>query len=177
MSRSGRLVPLGVLTLALLLPPVTAGAVEPEEPPINITADRMEYFSDKEIVIFTGNALAVRDDATLSADVMEVTLGGEGAAQEGGSVEKVVATGNVNFRQSILETGKDRFATGERGVYDAGESLITLTGQPKAWEGPNVITGKTMKFYIDEHRFVAEGDEQTPVGMTVFPKKGEDEQE
>lgn len=183
MLRFGRLVSirsgaaLGVLAVVLLLPPDLSRAAVEEEPPVNITADRMEYFSDREIVIFTGNALAVRGDTTLSADTMEVTLGGEVAKQEESSIEKVVATGNVNFRQAIPETGKDRFATGERGVYDAGRSLITLTGKPKVWEGPNVITGKTMKFFIDEHRFVVEGDDKTPVGMTVFPKKGEEENE
>lgn len=148
---------------------------EQPEPPINITAERMEYFSEKEVVVFTGNALAVRGDTTLSADGMEVTLSGEGSTREESSIEQVVATGNVNFRQSLPETGKDRFATGERGVYDAGEGLITLTGKPKVWEGKNVITGKTMKFFIDEHRFVVEGGGDTPVGMTVYPEKGEQE--
>ena len=114
-----------VLTAA---PAVSASAQEGQpEQPINITADRMEYFSDKDLVIFTGNALAVRGDSTLSADSMEVTLSGEGGSREESSVEQVVATGNVNFRQVDPETDKERYATGERGVYDAGDDRIRQT--------------------------------------------------
>jgi lipopolysaccharide export system protein LptA len=106
---------------------------------------------------------------------MEVTLAEEGDSREESSIEQVVATGNVNFRQALPETGTERFATGERGVYDAGDGLITLTGKPKVWEGKNVITGKVMKFFIDEHRFVVEGGGDMPVGMTVYPEKKETE--
>ena len=35
----------------------------------------------------------------------------------------------------------------------------------------NVITGTVMKFFIDEHRFVVEGGERTPVGLTIYPEK------
>ena len=146
-------------------------AAQEEEPPIIINADRMEYFSDKDLVVFTGNSLAVRGDVTLSADTMEVTLSGDAQEREESSIDKVVATGNVNFRQNLPETGKDRFATGERGVYDAAAKRITLTGKPKVWEGQNVITGNIMKFFIDEHRFEVEGD----VDMKIVPEKGEEE--
>jgi lipopolysaccharide export system protein LptA len=167
MSRAGRqehrfftaAAALAAAAVLSALPALPAFAQEePPEPPINITADRMEYFSDKAVVVFTGNALAVRGDSTLSADSMEVTLAEEGYSREESSIEQVVATG-------------------ERGVYDAGDGLITLTGKPKVWEGKNVITGKVMKFFIDEHRFVVEGGGDMPVGMTVYPEKGETEKQ
>ena len=111
----------------ILFPLVVAGGAAPAraegEPRINITSDQMEYLSDKDLVIFTGNALAVREDMTLSADKMEVTLAGENSdGGDDGSVSRIVATGNVHVRQVVpaTETGgptKERFGTGERGEY------------------------------------------------------------
>ena len=134
-----------------------------------ITADRMEYYSDRDIVIFTGNALAVRGDVTLSAGRMEVTLG-QGIDSEENSVKKIVAEEDVNFRHVDPETGKERFATGERGEYLSDEDTVVLTGDPRVWEGKNVITGKKMTFHIEENRFVVQGG----AGLTIHPEKKEE---
>lgn len=140
------------------------------EPPINVSADRMDYHSDQKIVVFTGNALAVREDVTLSADRMEVTLA-EGGDRSEGSVREIVATGNVNFRQVAAESGTERFATSEKGEYTADGRKVTLTGEPRVWEGRNAITAERLVFFLDENRFVAEGK----VGLRVFPDKPPEE--
>jgi lipopolysaccharide export system protein LptA len=161
----------------LLFSPVNKGgmgearAAGETEPPVNITADRMEYRSEEGIVIFSGNALAVRGDVTLSAEKMKVTLS-EGGEKDEGSVSRIVAKGDVNFRQTDLETGKERFATGERGEYDAEGRLVTLTGDPRVWEGKNIITGDKMVFYLDENRFIVEGR----VGLEIYPEEGQEPQ-
>jgi len=158
---------------ALLLLPLqkkgevlAAGEVEP---PINITADQMEYLSEKGVVVFKGNALAVREDVTISAEKMTVTLSEEGE-RGSGTVKRIVAAGDVNLRQRVPGTETERFAKGDKGVYEAEGRVITLTGKPRVWEGKNVITGEKMTFYLDEHRFVVEGK----VGLTVFPDKGKE---
>lgn len=153
--------------------PAPAAAEAP--PPINITADRMEYFNEQDLVVFSGNALAVREEVTLAADRMEVTMA-SGDERDEESIQKIVAKENVSFRQIELETGRERFATGEQGEYLAGERVVTLTGSPKVWEGKNVITGKVMKFFLDDHRFVVEGDKDMPVGLTVYPEKKVEEE-
>ena len=146
-----------------------AAAAADADPPITVTADKMEYYSDRDVVIFTGNALAVRGDVTLSARRMEVTLG-QGIDSEENSVRKIIAEGDVNFRHVDPETGKERFATGERGEYLADEDTVVLTGDPRVWEGKNVITGEMMTFHIDENRFVVQGG----AGLTIHPEKKEE---
>jgi lipopolysaccharide export system protein LptA len=147
-----------------------ADAAEEPETPVTITADKMEYYSDRDVVIFTGNALAVRGDITLSADRMKVTLG-QGVESEENSVRKIVAEGDVNFRHIDPETGNERFATGERGEYHADGERVDLTGKPRVWEGKNVVTGEKMSFYIDENRFVVLGEKGKPVGLTIYQEK------
>jgi lipopolysaccharide export system protein LptA len=173
-SRAARVC--GALLLSTLLATApsgssAAGAGE-EQPPISVTADKMEYFTEESRVVFTGNALAVQEDVTLSADSMKVVLA-EGSAADTGAVEKISAKGNVTFRQLIPETGDERFATGKKAVYEAAEGVVTLTGSPRMWEGKNVIVGEVMKFFIQEHRFVVEGR----VGLTIFPEKDAEEEE
>lgn len=167
--------PLAILILSVLLQgflPAVGAAAGEEPPPVSVTADRMEYFTEENRVVFKGNALAVQKDVTLSADTMKVTLA-EGSGRDAGAIEQIDAEGNVTFRQFNPETGAERFATGEKGTYSAAAGLVTLTGKPRVWEGQNVIVGEVMKFFIEEHRFLVEGG----VGLTVFPEKEEEEEE
>ncbi len=160
-------IPAWAIAAAVALGAVAAAA----EPPVNITAEKMEYFSEQNLVVFTGKAIAVREDVTLSSDRMEVTLSEGAESGQSGSVRRIVATGNVQFRQEDETAGRERYATGEKGEYDGESNVVVLTGQPKVWERQNVITGTVMKFFIDEHRFVAEGGGRTPVGLTIYPEK------
>jgi len=164
-----------LLLLTLLAPPLSGGIAageEAEPPPISVTADKMEYFTEENKVNFTGNALAVQEDVTLAADSMKVILA-EGSETDSGAVERISAKGNVTFRQIVPETGDERFATGKKAVYEAKEGVVTLTGSPRLWEGKNVIVGEVMKFFVQEHRFVVEGQ----VGLTIFPEKDQEEEE
>lgn len=147
-----------------------AGAAVESDPPITITADRMDYYSDRDVVIFIGNAIAIRGDVTLSAERMEVTLS-QGVESEENGVRKIVAEGDVSFRQVDPETGRERFATGERGEYHSDGARVDLTGNPRVWEGKNVVTGEKMSFYIDENRFVVQGGKDKPVGLTIYQEK------
>jgi lipopolysaccharide export system protein LptA len=164
-----------LLLLSLLAPRLSGGiaaGAEAEPSPISVTADKMVYFSEENRVVFTGNALAVQEDVTLSADSMEVVLA-EGSETDTGAVEEITAKGNVTFRQMVPDTGDERFATGKKAVYEASEEVVTLTGEPRLWEGKNAIVGEVMKFFVQEHRFVVEGQ----VGLTIFPEKEQEEEE
>ena len=178
--KPARVLPFCLAMGALILFPlgIAGGGAAPagaeSEPPINITSDQMEYLSEENVVIFIGNALAVREDMTISADKMEVTLADENSdGKDEGSVRLIVATGSVNVRQVVPPTGEDkapkeRFATGERGEYDGVARTVTLTGSPRLWEGKNIVTGEKMIFHIDDQRFVVKGK----VGLSIFPEKG-----
>lgn len=173
-SRAARLS--GALLLLTLFAPALPGGIaagaEEEPPPISVTADQMEYFTEENKVVFTGKALAVQGDVTLAANSMRVVLA-KGSETEAGAVEKITAKGNVTFRQLVPDSGEERFATGKKAVYEAKEGVVTLTGSPRLWEGKNVIVGEVMKFFVEEHRFVVEGQ----VGLTIFPEKDKGEEE
>jgi lipopolysaccharide export system protein LptA len=144
--------------------------------PVRITADAAEYFNQEGLVVFAGNVVAVQEDATLTADRMEVrfsqseSAGGKPAAglgetAAGRRITTITALKNVSFRQLDPDTKQERYATGDKGVYDAERRLVTMTGGPRLWDGKNVIAGEEMTFHLDDRKVVMSGK----VNLTVYP--------
>lgn len=161
--------------------PVSANKVAEPQPPVRISADMAEYFNKEGLVVFTGNVVAVQTDSTLTADRMDVTFekparGEEQPAAVTGvppgeqRITRIVAEKNVTFRQVDPESGKERYATGEKGVYDVDQRLVTMTGNPRLFEGRNVIVGEEMVFYLDEKKVIVKGK----VNLTVYPDELKD---
>ena len=184
--RIGRLSALpGTALLAVVLAAGAAGTAGAEEipsgkgqntqPPVRVTAESAEYFNAEGLVVFTGKVVAVQGDTTVTAERMEVHFtpaeagagadpGATGAAR-GQRLASMTALQSVTFRQLDPASGKERYATGERGVYDADRRVVTLTGAPRLWEGKNVIVGDVMDFFLDDRKVVVKGK----VNLTVYP--------
>jgi lipopolysaccharide export system protein LptA len=146
---------------------------------VHITAGTAEYFNAESLVIFTGSVVATQGDATLTGERLEVKFtaaatppGGKPGsltdAQSGRRISTLTATQNVTFRQVDAETGKERYATGEKAVYEAEARIVTLTGSPRLWENKNVIVGEEMVFHLADKRVVVKGK----VNLTVYPEDG-----
>jgi lipopolysaccharide export system protein LptA len=169
---------------ALLAGPAAAadaGEAKPAapEPPVQISSDEAEYFNKEGVVVFSGKVVAVQGDSTLSAERMEVafsqqenpekTAGGLAGAASGRKITMITATKSVSFRQLDPETGKERYATGEKCVYDAQRRVVTMTGSPRLWEGKNVIDGEEMTFLLEEKKVLVKGSGERRVNLTVYP--------
>jgi lipopolysaccharide export system protein LptA len=145
------------------------------QPPVRISADFAEYFNQEGLVVFTGNVVAAQADSTLTADRMEVRFSqpenaeGKPAAgietSAGRRITSITALSNVSFRQVDPDTMKERYATGDKGVYDADRRLVTMTGSPRLWDGKNVIVGEEMNFHLDDRKVIVTGK----VNLTVYP--------
>jgi len=99
-----------------------------------ITArDQIEYWEVKQIAVARGDAVAVRGDKTLKAEVLVAHFNRDA----GGStdIHRVDAYDHVTI-VSAQET-----ATADRGVYQVGTGIATLTGAVKITRGQNVLTG------------------------------------
>jgi len=155
--------------------PDPANKVAEPQPPVLISADTAEYLNKQGLIIFTGNVVAVRADATIAADRMDVSFElparaaeksaiGIGAPATAQRITWIVAQKNVSFRQVDPETKKERYATGEKVVYDVDQRLVTLSGSPRLWEGKNLIVGDEMVFHLDEKKVVVKGK----VNLTVY---------
>jgi lipopolysaccharide export system protein LptA len=150
--------------------------VEPQ-PPVRISSDAAEYFNQEGLVVFTGNVVAIQGETTISAERMEVSFEkpapvpgspatGIGAPSTSQRITTIVAQNKVSFRQVDAESKKERYATGDKGVYDVDKRLVTMSGNPRLWEGQNVIVGEEMLFYLADKKVVVKGK----VNLTVYPE-------
>jgi len=143
-----------VLGLSLLLTTTAFGA-DDASTPIHIEADRMISQEQDNSVVFIGNVDAKQGGITIRADEMTVyytqsdkTKGKSSAGQ----VSKLVCKKNVEITQD------DWLGTGNRMDYLAKERKVILSGDAKAWQGQNMVSGKTIIYYLDDKRSIVEQD-------------------
>ncbi|MCI5221527.1 MAG: lipopolysaccharide transport periplasmic protein LptA [Candidatus Electrothrix sp. AR4] len=146
-----------------------------DDPPINIEADRMISQEEKNSVVFIGNVDASQGKVTIRTD--EMTIYYEPAdpkkskdQSQSRKVKKMICIGNVEVTQ------EDWLGTGERMDYFSDERKVILTGDAKAWKGKNMVSGKTITYYLDEKRsevnqgVAVQGSKKSPrVKATIIP--------
>jgi len=134
--------------------------------PINIEADHMESLEEENNVLFSGNVDASQADVRIQADKLTVyyTAAGEGKKQE---VKRLRCEGNVEI------TKGEWLGTGKTMNYLAKDRKVILSGDAKAWQGTNLITGNTIIYYLDEGRSeVIGGRPAAAAGSKTGGKKG-----
>lgn len=96
--------------------------------------ERFEYHVKNGQVKAIGNAKVVRDNDTLSGDILTAILGSD--AQGNQVLERLDAAGNVR-----IVTPTETLA-GERGAYNAKTQSAVITGNVTITRGENVLTGQ-----------------------------------
>jgi lipopolysaccharide export system protein LptA len=130
-----------------------------EDDPIRIEADRMVSQEQDNSVVFIGNVDASQGPVSIRTDEMTVfyTQNDKTKAKtQSGKVKKLVCIGNVEVTQG------DWLGTSKRMDYFAKGRKIILSGDAKAWQGQNMVSGKTIVYYLDEKRSVVEQDRSKP---------------
>jgi lipopolysaccharide export system protein LptA len=126
--------------------------------PVKITSESLEADNKTSTVTFKGNVVAKQGDMVIVADTMTVDY-----EQEGG-IKTVQASGNVKMSQA------DRVATGTRIIFYNPEQKIVMTGNPKIWQGDNLISCDKITVLLEEDKIFFEGK----VDSTIFPKSIQD---
>ncbi len=137
----------------------SAGAAVKAAPPIRIEADRMVSQEQTNSVLFTGHVDARQGDLVIRTDEMTVLYAknktGKSRRSGSGKVRKLLCKGNVEI------TKGDWLGTGKRMEYFAANRKIILSGGAKAWQGKNMVAGKTITYYLNEGRSVVERNKRT----------------
>lgn len=145
--------------IGLLLFLSAANSFAASEAPIHIAADHMTSTENKNSVVFTGDVDAKQDDVRIRSDKMTVFYtekeGGKkkSKGQKGSQqVEKLICVGNVEItRAEWLGTSKEM-------VYLSKERQVILTGNAKAWQDQNMVSGDKIIYYLDEGRSEVVGE-------------------
>jgi len=138
--------------------------------PVTISADRLDVYEGKNLVVFSGNVDASQKGIHMTSDTLKVyyqdndSAGKTRAVVKGGKVDRIVAKGNVVVVQA------EKRMTGDEAVYYYDEEKIVVTGKTKIQEGKNIITGGTITFFIDEKKGTVECSNNARVKATIYPK-------
>ncbi len=131
-----------------------------DEVPIKITSDRLISDNKSDIITFEGHVKAVKGDLTITAKKIDIL-----SNKKSGGVKMIVARGDVHIYQH------DKHATGEKAVYYEKQQKIILTGNPKSWEGENLITGNEMTFDIRRDKIIVKQSRKEQVRVIFYPKE------
>jgi len=120
--------------------------------PIYVEADQMSSTAESNTVLFNGNVDAKQGDLRIRSDEMTVYYDDPETPEESKvpdttqRIEKLVCVGNVEI------TREDWLGTSEHMTYLADSRQVVLTGNAKAWQGQNMVTGEKIIYYMDEGR-------------------------
>lgn len=113
-----------------------------------LQGEQIEYLADKQYAVVPGKATIVSRDATMTADHLEAFIG----------EDKVIANGNVH----IVSAEKKLDATSDLATYYGAKAAqnqgrVILTGNARAVQEGNVLTGNTLTIYLDDKAMNAQG--------------------
>ena len=169
----GTVVPLvflaAALALTVTLQPVQAQQLDLSHGgPIAITAsDGIEWRQEQREVIARGDARAVRQNVTVTADRLTAYYRPKNAeaAQPAQSVANGPDTGGNEVFRVQAEGGVRIFtptdqAQGDRAVYDLDQAVLVMTGRDLKLTTPNdVLTARdSMEYWSQKHMAVARGN-------------------
>jgi lipopolysaccharide export system protein LptA len=125
--------------------------------PMVVTAAKLTYVDNDRRARFTGGVVARGQDATISADQVDVVLIAANAQKNAAAtgpaqLQQIVAGAHV----VIQENG--RRATGEKLVYTAQDGRFVLSGGPPIITDPEqgTIKGDSLTFYSRDDRVLVE---------------------
>ena len=96
---------------------------------------------------------------------VQTASGGLGQSAMSDKVDRIEVEGNVRITQ------REKMATSDRAFYYHSEQKIVLIGNPKLYQGNDVVAGRLVTFYLDSGKCVVEGGSDTPVKTVLHPSK------
>ena len=137
-----------IISILLVFLPTLTGAEDQKariKGPINITSESLTADNKAHTALFEKNVVAKTTDLTIHSDKMLVYY-----KEDGGTVTKIEATGNVKVLKEA------RIITSKSATYYENEDKVIFTGEPRAMDGDNVVSGTKITYFIGNDRFQVE---------------------
>jgi len=116
--------------------------------PIVITSQSLINDNRTKTATFEGNVIAKRAALTLYSNKMIVYYDDN---EKGGNIKMIEAIGNVRLVKG------DRTITSHKATYYPDpEERVIFTGEPRATEGKNLITGEKITYFMKDDRALVE---------------------
>jgi lipopolysaccharide export system protein LptA len=135
-----------IIFLLLSLNAFSAEKAERIKGPIIITSEILTADNQTHTALFENSVVARTTDMTIYADRMLVYYN-----KDTGNVIRINAEGNVKLIK------ENRVITSKEATYYAEGEKVIFSGEPRAVDGENVVTGRKMTYLLNEDRFLVEG--------------------
>lgn len=117
---------------------------------VEIKSDSLEVLAAARQMVFSGNVVAVSEN-------MRVTCHRSTAKyDEANRIRNLTCQGNAHVLQRPRKGADMREAWGEIAFFDNERSVLTVTGSPRAREGPNTMEGTKVTFLVNENRLLVD---------------------
>ena len=121
------------IIVLLTAPPVLAAVPQHDsKAPIEINADHFQADNDSKTGTWWGNVVIKQGDMMMHADKVRGHV-------MGNTADKIFADGHV-----VVDSPTSGTATGDSGVYDVVNHMVTLTGHVVLKKQKNVMRGSTL---------------------------------
>ncbi len=148
---------------ALAAPDLVASELQKQDRgPVEVEADKLEVDDQKQLLVFSGNAVAIQGDVEIHGNRIVVFYQGESR-----EVARVVAEGSVRIVQGT------RVATGQKAILYRLDERVVLTGSPKVTDGDNFVQGQEITIYLNDKRSVISGGTGGRVNAVFTPQAEE----
>lgn len=127
--------------------------------PIQIKSNELFTDSAAGTATFVGKVVARQGDITIYSDRLVIFY-----AEKKKEVDKVEAFGNVRIVQ------ENRLGVANHALYENKAGKITLDGNPKVYQGDDVVTGKVITYLVNEQKSMVTGGPNERVEAVIHPK-------
>ncbi len=136
---------------------IAADAKAPDKQRINISAAKLDYYDKQQKLIYTGNVVAIRGDATLKTPSLTIFLDQKQPGARPGPPPSTSQMRRMEASGPVTLISKDQIATGDFGIYERNGSKIYIDGNVSLIQGPNVTKGDHIVYDLNTHQAVVTG--------------------
>jgi lipopolysaccharide export system protein LptA len=113
--------------------------------PITITSGTLTADNKAHTAAFENSVVARTSDMTLLADRMLVSYDANS-----GDVKMIEAEGNIKLLRGT------RVIISHKAAYYADAEKVIFTGEPRATDGENIVTGTKITYLLNEDRYLVD---------------------
>jgi lipopolysaccharide export system protein LptA len=132
---------------------------ENKRTPIEIEADNMKYFGDKQMSQFKGNVIVIQDGMKMKSDNMDVFF------TKNREVKEIFSYGNVKIEK------EDLLALSEKAKIYNIEQKVVLQGNARVWQGENYLEGEKVTLFNDSERLYVDKGADKRVKIIITPQE------
>lgn len=157
--------------------PAQGGALLPgsnSKEPINIAADKLDYFDKEQKAIYSGNVVVVQGETRLNASVLTILFDSKavGAKKPG----QDAANSQLKWMKGdgpITIVNKDQVGVGDSLIYDKAKNKFSLTGNVSLSQGENITKGDELVYDLQTGQAVVSSKARVKSRIVPNDKPGQ----